>query len=634
MKTTVLATALLAAGLGLLAAPVHADDVPPVQDTPYAPGTLKIHVDATDVAHRIFRVHETIPAAAGPLTLLYPQWIPGHHSPTGPIDKFAGLTVKANGKTLEWTRDPLNVYAFHVNVPEGASAVDVDFQFLSAQERSQGRVMMTPEMLSLQWDTVSVYPAGHNIRMIDADASVTLPAGWEAATALELESKNGNTLDYKTISYNALIDSPMLAGKYHKQIDLDPGAKVPVHMDLFADAPKYLEATPEQIKPHRELIQQMYKLYGAHHYGHYTFLTSLSDKLGGIGLEHHQSSEDGVSADYFTEWKKNALSRDLFSHEYNHSWDGKYRRGADLTTPNFNVPMSNTLLWVYEGQTQFWGMVMAARADLWTDEQARDMFAYAAATYDKGRPGLASWRNVQDTTNDPTIAQRAPLPYRNYQASEDYYVAGAMIWLDVDAKLRELSGGKNTIDDFAKAFFGMNNGDWKVNTYTFEDVVSTLNNIKPFDWASFLRTRLDGHGPLIGGIAEHGWKLTYTDKPSDAVKAIEARRGNADLTYSLGLSVGKDGGINDVLWDGPAFKAGVGPSMKVVAVNGTEYSADALKDAVTDAAKDKSKPVELLLKGFDSYKTVRIDYHDGLKYPHLERIASKPDTLSKLLKAR
>ncbi|MGA0587990.1 M61 family metallopeptidase [Dyella sp. KRB-257] len=632
MKNTVLASALLLAGLGLIAAPAHADNVPPVQDTPYVPGTLKIHVDATDVAHRVFRVHETIPAVAGPLTLLYPQWIPGNHSPTGPIDKFAGLTVKANGKTLSWTRDPLNVYAFHVDVPEGTSAVDVDFQFLSSQGHGQGRIMMTPEMLSLQWDKVSVYPAGHNIRMIHADASVTLPAGWEGATALELASRNGDTWNYRTISYNALVDSPMLAGKYHKQVDLDPGAKVPVHMDLFADAPKYLAFTPEQIKPHRELIQQMYKLYGAHHYGHYTFLTSLSDKLGGIGLEHHQSSEDGVKADYFTEWKKNVFARDLFSHEYNHSWDGKYRRGADLTTPNFNVPMSDTLLWVYEGQTQFWGYIVAARAGLWTPEQTRDMLAYAAATYDKGRPGLASWRNVQDTTNDPVIAQRRPLPYRNYQASEDYYVAGAMIWLDVDARLRALSGGRKSMDDFARAFFGMNNGDWKVNTYTFEDVVNTLNGIVRFDWASFLRQRLDGHGPLIDGIAAHGWKLVYTDKPSDAIKAIEARRGFADLTYSLGVSVGKDGSIADVLWDGPAFKAGLSPAMKIVAVNGTQYSADVLKDAVTAAAKDKSKPVELLVKNFDSYRTVRVDYHDGLKYPHLERDTGKPDTLAKLIK--
>ena len=328
----------------------------------------------------------------------------------------------------------------------------------------------------------------------------------------------------------------MLAGKYHKQIDLDPGAKVPVHMDLFADAPKYLEATDEQIKPHRQMVQQMYKLYGAHHYGHYTFLTSLSDKLGGIGLEHHQSSEDGVKADYFTEWKKNALSRDLFSHEYNHSWDGKYRRGADLTTPNFNVPMSDTLLWVYEGPDPVLGL-HRGRACRPVDRRAGARHARLRRRHlRQGPPGPGQLAQRAGHHQRSDHRPAFPLPYRNYQASEDYYVAGAMIWLDVDAKLRELSGGKNSIDDFAKAFFGMNNGDWKVNPYTFEDVVKTLNDIKPFDWASFLRTRLDGHGPLIGGIAAHGWKLTYTDKPSDAIKAIEARRGNADLTYSLGLS--------------------------------------------------------------------------------------------------
>jgi len=298
------------------------------------------------------------------------------------------------------------------------------------------------------------------------------------------------------------------------------------------------------------------------------------------------------------------------------------------------VPMSDTLLWVYEGQTQFWGQVMAARSGLWDADQAHDMWAFTAATYDKGRPGLASFRNVQDTTNDPVIAQRAPLPYRNYQASEDYYSAGQMIWLDVDGKLRELSGGKKSIDDFGKAFFGMENGKWDVNTYVFEDVVKTLNDIAPYDWAKYLRTRLDGHGPLIGGIASHGWKLVYTDKPSDAVKAIESRRHSADLTYSLGLSIGKDGGIGDVLWDGPAFKAGVSPGMTVIAVNNQDYDADALKDAVTAAAKDKSQPIELLVKNFNEYKTVRIDYHDGLKYPHLVRDTSKPDTLSTLLKAR
>ena len=633
MKATRLATALAAAALGL-ASFVALADVPAPQDVPYQ-GTLKITVDATDVAHRVFRVHETVPvAAAGPLTLLYPQWIPGNHSPTGPIDKMAGLVVKANGQVLPWTRDPLNVYAFHVDVPQGASSVDVTFQFLSPQDRSQGRVVMTPEMLNLQWNTVTLYPAGHYARQIQTEPSVKLPAGWQAGTALEVASKDGDTINFKPIDYNDLVDSPIYAGKYFKRIDLDPGAKTPVHMNIVADAAKYLEIKPEQIKPFRDLVQQMYKMYGAHHYDHYDFLVSLSDKMSGNGLEHHRSSEDGTSADFFTEWKKNALGRDLFSHEFNHSWDGKYRRGADLTTPNFNVPMSDTLLWVYEGQTQFWGYVMAARSGLWDTDQTHDMLAFVAATYDKGRPGLASFRNVQDTTNDPVIAQRAPLPYRNYQASEDYYSAGQMIWLDVDGKLRELSRGKKSIDDFGKSFFGMESGKWDVNTYTFEDVVKTLNDIAPYDWAKYLRTRLDGHGPLIGGIESHGWKLVYTDKPSDAVKAIEARRHSADLTYSLGVSIGKAGAIGDVLWDGPAFKAGISPGMTVVAVNGHDYDADALKDAVTAAAKDKNQPVELLVKNFDEYKTIRIDYHDGLKYPHLVRDTGKPDTLTALLKAR
>ncbi|MEO9079731.1 MAG: M61 family peptidase, partial [Rhodanobacter sp.] len=626
MKFARLSSAMLATTFGLVSFSAFAD-VPAPQNVPYQ-GSLKITVDATDVAHRIFRVHEVIPAQPGPLTLLYPQWIPGNHSPTGPIDKLAGLVVTANGKPLVWKRDPLNVYAFQVDVPQGATEIEAQFQFLSPQDRNQGRVVMTPEMLNLQWNAVSLYPAGYYAGQINTEPSVTLPAGWQAGTALEVASRDGNTIHFKPIDYENLVDSPIYAGKYFKRLDLDPGAATPVHMDIVADAPKYLEVTPEQLKLFRNLVQQMYKMYGAHHYNHYDFLVSLSDKMSGNGLEHHRSSEDGTSADFFTDWKGNTFARDLFSHEFNHSWDGKYRRGVDLYTANYNVPMDGASLWVYEGQTQFWGYVMAARSGLWNEEQTRDQMANVAATYDEGRPGLASWRNVQDTTNDPTIALRAPLPYRNYQGSEDYYSAGQMIWLDVDGKLRELSHGKHSIDDFGKSFFGVNPGKWDVDTYTFEDVVKTLNDIQPFDWTSYLRTRLDGHGPLIGGIASHGWKLVYTDKPSDAVKASEKRRGYGNFTYSLGLTINKSGNIGDVLWDSPAFKAGISPGMSVVAVNGHDYNADDLKDAVTAAAKDNHQAIELLVKNFNEYKTVRIDYHGGLKYPHLVRDDSKPDTLT------
>ena len=632
LKASRLTSAILAAALGLGSFAALAD-VPAPQDIPFN-GTLKINVDATDIAHRVFRVRETVPAQAGPLTLLYPQWLPGNHSPTGPVDKLAGLVVKANGKVIPWKRDPLNVFAFHVDVPQGANEVQVEFQFLSAQDLRQGRVVMTPEMLNLQWNTVSLYPAGYFARQIKAETSMTFPAGWQYGSALEMASRNGDTVTFKPIDYANLVDSPIYAGKYFKRVDLDPGAKTPVFLNIVADDPKFLEIKPEQLKVHQNLVQQMYKLYGAHHYDHYDFLFSLSDKMSGNGLEHHRSSENGVGTTYFTEWDKNAAMRDLLSHEFNHSWDGKYRRGADLSTPNFNVPMQDSLLWVYEGQTQFWGYVMAARSGLWKQDQALDMLANVAATYDRGRPGLQLWRNIQDTTNDPIIAMRRPLPYRNYQMSEDYYSGGQMIWLDVDGKLRDLTGNKRSIDDFAKAFFGVNNGDWAVNTYTFEDVVKTLNDIAPFDWTSYLRERLDGHGPLIGGFEANGWKLVYNDKPSEVAKAMETRAGGANLTYSLGVSMGKGGDVVDVLWDSPAFKAGLSPAMKVVAVNGKEYSSDALKDAVTAAAKDKSQPVELLVKNFDEYSTLRIDYHDGLKYPHLERIEGKADRLSELLKAR
>ncbi len=626
-STAWMAPLLLAATAAFQAA---AQTAPP-QDVPFA-GTLKIDVDATDLAHRIFRVRTTIPATPGPMTLLYPQWIPGNHSPTGPIDKLAGLVIKANGQVLPWKRDQFDVYAFKVEVPPGASELVAEFQFLSSQGDGQGRVMMTPEMLNLQWNTTALYPAGTYARNIKAQASVTLPPGWSYATALETATRVGDTVTFKPIDFDDLVDSPMFAGKYYKRIALDAGGKAPVYLNVFADEAKSLEAKPEQIKAHAALVQQMDKLYGARHFDHYDFLLALTEKLGGIGLEHHRSSENSGPLNYFTEWDKSWDRRDLLSHEFNHSWNGKYRRGADLATPNFNVPMGDSLLWLYEGQTQFWGEVLAARSGLWTQPQARDVLADVAATYQRGRPGLA-WRALQDTTNDPTMSLRRPRAYRSYQMSEDYYAGGQMLWLEIDAKLRELSGNKRSIDDFAKAFFGMHDGAWDVNPYTFEDIVATLDGVARYDWATFLRSRVDGHGPLVGGIEASGWKLVYTDQPNEAIKTYEATKKGVSLTYSLGLSLDDKGSVQDVLWDGPAFDAGIIADNSIVAVNGREYSADAIKEAIT-AAKGAAAPIELLVKRGNRYDTLRIAYHGGLQYPHLERIAGKPDRLSEVYKAR
>lgn len=625
-----LRAAVLSVLLAATVAGAHAQ-TPPPQDVAF-PGTLRIDVDARDIGRRIFKVKATVPAQPGPLTLLYPQWLPGAHSPSGPIDKLAGLVVTANGKPLAWKRDPYNVYAFTVDVPQGATEVVANFNFLSSQGAGQGRVVMTPEMLNLQWNANSLYPAGVITRNIQAQASVTLPPGWAYATALDTERRDGDTVVFKPISYDHLVDSPLFAGRHYQQFDLDPGAKVPVHLNVFADDAKSLVAKPEQLQAHRALVQQMYKLYGARHFDRYEFLLALTSKLGGIGLEHQRSSENSGDTGYFTDWDKTWLGRDLLPHEFNHSWNGKYRRGADLTTANFNVPMGDSLLWLYEGQTQFWGHVLAARSGLWSTDQTRDMLANVAATYDRGRPGLA-WRNLQDTTNDPTIAQRRALAFRNYQMSEDYYSGGQMVWLDVEGKLRALTGNKRSIDDFAKAFFGMHDGDWNVNPYTFDEVVSTLNGIAPYDWAGFLRERLDGHGPLTGGLEAAGWKLVYTDTPNDAYKAQETRAKNTNLLYSLGVAVTDGGAITDVLWDSPAFNAGLAPGMSVLALNGRVFKGEDLKDAVAAAKTDKA-PLTLLVRNFDRIDTIKLDYHGGLQYPSLQRIAGKPDRLAELWKAR
>jgi predicted metalloprotease with PDZ domain len=609
-------------------------EIPAPADVAY-PGTVKLVVDAVDVDHRVFRVREEIPVAPGPLTLLYPQWLPGNHAPRGPIDKLAGLAFSAAGKPVAWTRDPVDVYAFHLDVPQGATTLLAEFQFLSPQDSSQGRVVMTPEMLDLQWNTVALYPAGFYARRVMFAPSAKLPAGWQFATALEAsgEANADGSVSFKPVDFETLVDSPMFAGRHFKRVDLDPGARVPVRLNIVADEARNLDYKPEQLELHQTLVQQAYKLFGSHHYDHYDFLFALSDQQSSIGLEHHRSSENGVDPDYFTGWDKEVADRQLLPHEFTHSWNGKFRRPADLATPNFNVPMGDSLLWVYEGQTQYWGYVLAARSGLWNIDQARDAFALVAARYTDNRPGFA-WRNLQDTTLDPIIAHRRPLPYRNYQMSEEYYSAGQLIWLAVDAKLRELSRGKRSLDDFARAFFGIDNGSWGVKTYVFDDVVKTLDSVASYDWATFLRQRVDAHAPPLDGLAASGWKLVYLDKPSDYQKNGEAASKIADHLASIGLSVStRDGKIVDVRWNGPAFKAGVAPAATIIAVDGVEFTTDRLREAMV-AAKTGTAPIELLLKSGDTYRTYRIDYREGPKYPHLERIAGAPDLLDAILTPR
>ena len=607
------------------------DAIPPPRDRPY-PGTIRLAVDASDTVHGIMRVKETIPAAPGPLTLLYPKWLPGDHAPSGTISKLAGLVVTAGGRPVPWRRDPIDVFAFHVDVPTGATGVDVSFQFLSPTADNQGRTQVTPRLISLEWNELALYPAGWFVRDIPVRPSVTWPAGWTAATALRPIAgapAQGGTIDYQPVAFDTLIDSPAIAGRYARIERLSPD----VTLDIMADGPADLAATPEQLAAHRALVTQAVRLFGAQHYNHYDFLFTLSDTLGGAGLEHHRSSEDGTGADYFTEWDSSVAGRDLLAHEFTHSWNGKFRRPAELWTPDYRQPMGPGLLWVYEGQTQFWGNVLAARAGLVSKDQALDALAGVAAVYstEAGR----AWRPLADTTLEEIIGGRAPAPWPDWQRPEDYYQEGQLIWLDADSLIRERSHGRRSLDDFARAFFGVRDRDWGELTYTFDDVVAALNAVEPFDWATFLHERVDAvalKAPL-DGIARGGYRLVYTADPGKFWKAREGQRKILDLSYSLGISVGKEGVVSRVQWNSPGFDAGLTIGTKLVAVDGIAYSDEALKRAVT-AAKDGAAPIPLTIQQRGMVRTVAVKWSGGLRYPHLERTGKGPSTLDALYAPR
>lgn len=621
-----LALSLLLAGTAAAQGALPA--IPEARDVDYAPGAITVTVDATNLSQRIFRVRQSIPVQAGHLVLLYPAWLPGNHAPRGPIDKIAGIRFSANGQPLAWKRDPKNVYAFHLEIPQGVTSLQADYDYLTPTDRSQGRVVMTPNMLNLQWNAVLLYPAGHAQDRVVFNPRVTYPAGWQAGTALDVERREGDTVVYAPVALEILADSPVYAGKHFKQIDLTPAGKAPVRLNVVADDPKYLETKPEHVAQHRALVAQALKLFGAEHYDHYDFLLSLSEQMSGNGLEHQRSSENGEPLGYFSEWDKKKGSDDLLGHEFTHSWNGKYLRPDGQAVADLNTPLDDSLMWVYEGQTQYWGNVLTARSGLRSTEFARDELSMVAATYAQGRPGLA-WRSIQDTTYDPIIAARKPKPYNSYQLSEDYYRAGQMIWLEADVLIRNATHNRKSLDDFAKAFFGVDDGKWRTpRAYSFEDVVRTLNGVHAHDWASFLRDRLDGKTGLTGGIEASGWRLVYKEEPNGWAKS--ASTGNT--VYSLGLSLGKDGQVSTVLWDSPAFNAGVGTGMQVVAVNDVEYSDTAMSNALK-AGKDGT-PIRLLVKEFNRYRTFSIDYRGGQKHPRLERIEGTTDYLTPILTAR
>jgi len=631
-------TLVLALGLLMVPAGAWARPAPPPSEAPIA-----LHVDLTDVAQKVFHVEESLPVAPGPLTLDYPKWIPGEHSPSGPVGNVAGLRITAGGARVAWRRDLDDMFALHLEVPKGASTLDVAFDFLSPTEggRFGQSVSVTENLAALEWNQVVFYPAGRPAREILFQPTVELPAGWRYATALATASSSGGEVRFGPASLAELVDSPLVAGANFREVELAGPPARPVVLDMVADAPADLEITEEQTEHFRALVEQAKRLFGAEHYDHYRFLLILSDESGHFGLEHHRSSDDRTWAKFLTDADSFVASAGLLPHEYVHSWNGKFRRPAGLWTPDFNrVPMRDDLLWVYEGLTTYWGDVLTARSGLRSAGEYRDALAASAAGMDH-RPGR-TWRPLQDTADEAQVLYYAPGAWRSWRRGTDFYPEGELIWLDVDTKIRELSGDRKSLDDFARAFYGIDDGSWVTKTYTFDELVAALSKVQPFDWATFLRARLDAtgeHAPL-DGIERGGYRLVYTGEPSAYAKANEKRRHFIGLEDSIGLAVGteaeRSGEISDVLWQGPAFRAGVAPGMKLVAVDGHAFMPERLEAAIEAAASDKpgAKPIELLVKDQDVYKTVQIDYHGGLRYPHLERQKGTPPLLDEIVAPR
>jgi predicted metalloprotease with PDZ domain len=620
---------LLAGSAPLLLAPgAHAQ----AAQKPASP--ILLHVDFTDAPRHLLHVREIIPVVPGPLTLEYPEWIPGDHRPTGPIDNVAGLFIRADGKDLPWRRDEVDMYGVHVEVPRSVHSLEVAFDFLAAPggTGSDEDRATSNNLTVLEWSAAVLYPAEIPVHLIPVTPSITVPSGWNFGTALTQTSRTGNDASFQTTNVGQLVDSPLITGLYFREIPLAPEVTPKHYLDVAADDPEELNLPPATLDAVNKLVRETGAVYRSRHYDTYHFILSLSDKIRGEGLEHHQSSDNGIEGHGFSDPKLAILNADLLCHEFTHSWNGKYRRPIGLATPDYKTPQRGDLLWVYEGMTQYWGGVLAARSGFWTPEQYRDALAVTAANMNN-RPGR-TWRNVQDTAIAASILRGGSPWWSTWRLGQDYYPEGDLIWLDADATIRDLTHDQKSLNDFAGQFLsvGGNTGPI-VLPYNFDDIVKGLNAVAPYNWRDFLSERLNTHSPRapINGIEHSGWRLVYKDKPNSFEEAALGRRGFVDAAFSVGVRIGKDGSIADVLMDSLAYKAGLGPGEKVIAVNGFAYSPERFRHALA-AAKGTTAPIELIVSNDDEFHVVRLDYHDGEKYPWLERIPDTPDRLSEIIR--
>jgi predicted metalloprotease with PDZ domain len=601
---------------------------------------VKLKVDATDAARRLFHIQMSMPAKPGPMTLLYPEWIPGEHGPTGPIANLVGLKLQAGGKTIPWKRDSENMYAFHLDVPAGVTTLDVAFDFISPPESGgfTSGSSTTTELAVLNWNQLLLYPQGSEPDAFQYQATLTVPTAWRYGTALPIQHETGNQIEFQPASLTTMVDSPVSAGAHYKTFELGSEQGAPHYLHVAADSDRALEASPELIGHFKDLVKEAGALFGAHHYRSYHFLYTLSDHVAHFGLEHHESSDDRTGERTLIDPDALRASGYLLPHEFVHSWNGKYRRPAGLISGGrdggYDTPMKGDLLWVYEGLTNYLGEILTPRSGLWSAEDYRESLAETAAELDNkyGR----TWRPLEDTAVAAQVLYEAGGDYQSLRRSVDYYAEGTLIWLEADVLIRQLSKGTKSLDDFCKLFHGGTSGPPALKPYNFDDVVAALNTVQPHDWAGFLNQRLhstEARAPL-GGIERSGWKLTYDGVRSDFWKAREETRKIVDLTYSIGMLIASDDGtIADVRYGGPAQKAGIAPSVKLIAVNTRQYTPTVLREAIAKAATD-TKPLELLVKNGEFYQTFRIDYHGGEKYPHLTRDTAAPDLMTAIIAAK
>ena len=597
---------------------------------------IEITANLTDAPHKLFHADIDFPVSAGPLTLISPQWIPGHHMPSGPADAIVGVVFTADGKPLEWRRDDVNLYEFHLTIPAGVTTLHMHLDSIVTRRISQ-------RMAALEWEALMFYPAHVPVKDIPIQPSVKVPAGWGIGTALTPVSGGsypvpaaGSVTKFAATTVEQLEDSPILTGLYFHEYPLAPTVSPKHYLDVAADAPEDANLRPAVLAEVANLVREADALYASHHYHEYHFLLTLSDVAGGMGLEHGQSSDNGVGEKGFADDVHQLPESDLLSHEFTHSWNGKYRRPVGLYQPDFATPMQGALLWVYEGMTQYLGHVLAARSALQTPQEYRDTLAMVEAEleYTRGR----EWRPTEDTAVAASILRGGNPAWFNWRRGQDYYYEGEVLWLDADTLIRKMTDNKKSLDDFEKIFLGKggNTGPLIV-TYTFDELVQDLNQVVPYDWAKFLHDCVDRINPHVdvAGLEQGGYKLVFKDKPTKSEQMMEAaagrRSGGIDCWYSIGLQLGPDGTIGDVLWDGPADKAGVFPGEKIMAVNDKVYSPEALRQAIREA-RDPSKPIHLILQADSFVSTAQIDYHDGERYPALERVNGTPAYLDDIIK--